>query len=48
MLYLIFAIIIIVLGKYLYDNKLVLRFDTIFRKGFSVQKDVYGVYCFTR
>lgn len=32
---------------YCYKNKVVFRFDTLFRKGFKVNKDTFGVYCFT-
>ena len=31
----------------MFKNKIVFRFDTLFRKGFKVIKDTYGVYCFT-
>ena len=48
MIVLIVVMLSIALISYCWSNKLVLRFDTIFRKGFRLQKDVYGVYCFTR
>lgn len=44
--FIIFIVCLILVVK-VYENKLVIRFDTLFRKGFKIQKDVYGVYCFT-
>lgn len=38
-------IFIIFIIAYLWHNKIVFRFDTIFRKGFKRIKDSYGVYC---
>lgn len=46
--FLLFVVGLIVFFTYLYKNKIVFRFDTLFRKGFKIQKDTYGVYCFTR
>lgn len=45
----IFLIIIPValLILYIIRNKIILRIDTFFRKGFSKHDDKYGVYCFT-
>ena len=42
----IIIVAIVILAKVI-ENKLVIRFDTIFRKGFSIIKDRYGIYCFT-
>lgn len=47
MVLLIVVMICIIGFSYLWQNKLVIRFDTLFRKGFKLKKDVYGVYCFT-
>lgn len=44
---LLLIIIFIILISYLIKNKIVFRFDTLFRKGFTIDKDTYGVYCFT-
>ena len=38
-------ILIIVIALF-FNKKLVIRIDTFFRKGFALNKDVYGVYCF--
>lgn len=38
----VFALFII---AYFWTNKIVFRFDTLFRKGFKRIKDTYGVYC---
>ena len=46
LLLLILAIIIVV--SYLIKNKIVFRFDTLFRKGFARKKDMFGVYVFCR
>lgn len=48
MIFLIVVVVLIALISYCWSNKLIIRFDTVFRKGFRLQKDVYGVYCFTR
>ena len=38
----------IVLITYLVKNKIVFRFDTLFRKGFKIQKDTYrGLLLYT-
>lgn len=42
----ILPIIILIICVYLIKNKLVIRIDTFFRKGFKKTKDKYGVYCF--
>lgn len=33
---------------YIIKNKIVIRVDTFFRKGFEKHDDKYGVYCFCR
>ena len=43
---LIFILIVVYVALFLIKNKLVIRFDTLFRKGFKKHKDNYGVYCF--
>lgn len=40
-------LIIIIIAIYMAKNKLVLRIDTLFRKGFEKHDDKYGIYCFT-
>lgn len=40
----IFIVFFIIVAKCI-QNKLVIRFDTIFRKGFRKHKDNYGVFC---
>lgn len=47
MLLLIFSFIFIILIVWIVKNKIVLRVDTFFRKGFKKNDDKYGVYCFT-
>lgn len=37
---------LVVLLLYIIKNKIVLRFDTFFRKGFKKHDDDYGIYCF--
>lgn len=44
-LFIIFIFLIVILK--MIQNKIVFRFETLFRKGFKKQKDTYGVYCFT-
>ena len=45
---LLFLFIFLVVGLiYIVKNKLVIRVDTFFRKGFAKHDDKYGVYCFT-
>lgn len=48
MKFLIIVIIAVVVIAKIFENKLVIRFDTLFRKGFPIIKDKYGVYCYTR
>jgi len=48
MFLLILFLIFIVALLYIIKNKLVIRIDTFFRKGFSKHDDKYGVYCFCR
>lgn len=43
--YLVFLVLIIICS-YFVKNKIIFRFDTIFRKGFKKVSDSYGVYCF--
>ena len=33
---------------YCIKNKMVIRFDTLFRKGFKKYNDKYGVVCYVR
>ena len=46
MLGLIFIPLIIIFIVFMARNKIVLRIDTLFRKGFTKQADKYGIYCF--
>ena len=48
MILLIFFIFIVVGLIFIIKNKIVIRFDTFFRKGFSKHDDKYGIYCFAR
>lgn len=41
-------LLLIVLIAVIYKNKLIIRFDTFFRKGFKKTDDKYGVYTFVR
>ena len=43
----ILILFLIIVVSYLYKNKISFRFDTLFRKGFKINKDTFGVYCFT-
>lgn len=47
MITLVIFVIAIVLLVYIIRNKILIRIDTFFRKGFSKHDDKYGVYCFT-
>lgn len=38
--------IAIFVGAYLIRNKIVIHFDTFFRRGFHKMSDTYGVYTF--
>lgn len=40
-------LILIIAIIYMIKNKLIIRVDTFFRKGFEKNDDKYGVYCFT-
>lgn len=44
--FLLLILIIIIIVSYFIKNKIVFRFDTLFRKGFARKKDMYGVYVF--
>lgn len=46
MILLILFIFIVVALIYIIKNKIVIRIDTFFRKGFSKHDDNYGIYCF--
>lgn len=46
MLIFIIIIILIVIITYLIKNRIIIRIDTFFRKGFTKKDDKYGVYCF--
>lgn len=48
MIFLILLPIVIIALTYIIKNKLVIRVDTFFRKGFAKHDDKYGVYCFCR
>lgn len=48
MIFLILIPIVIIALTYIIKNKLVIRVDTFFRKGFAKHDDKYGVYCFCR
>lgn len=48
MIIFILLLILIIVITYVIKNKLIIRFDTFFRKGFSKHDDKYGVYCFCR
>ena len=48
MILLIIFIFIIIALVYIIKNKIVIRVDTFFRKGFEKHDDKYGVYCFCR
>lgn len=48
MILLIIFIFIFVALAYIIKNKIVIRVDTFFRKGFEKHDDKYGVYCFCR
>lgn len=39
-------VLLIILVIFIIKNKIVIRFDTFFRKGFEKKNDKYGVYCF--
>lgn len=43
---LIIIFVIIIIASYLIKNKIVFRFDTLFRKGFKRSSDKYGIFCF--
>jgi len=43
----ILILLLIIIIAYLVKNKVVFRFDTLFRKGFKLLHDRYGCYCFT-
>lgn len=47
MIIFIISMILIILVLWIIKNKIVLRIDTFFRKGFKKNDDKYGVYCFT-
>ena len=47
MLLIILIFLLIIFITYIIKNKIVIRFDTLFRKGFKKNDDKYGVYCFT-
>lgn len=47
MILLILGFMLIAIIAFIIKNKLVIRVDTIFRKGFEKHDDNYGVYCFT-
>lgn len=46
MVFFIVGIIIFICILYMVKNKIVLRIDTFFRKGFKKYDDNYGIYCF--
>lgn len=48
MIILIIIPIIFLTAMYIIKNKMIIRVDTFFRKGFSKHDDKYGVYCFCR
>lgn len=35
----------LVMGAFFWNNKIIFRFDTLFRKGFKKNRDNYGIYC---
>lgn len=45
--FIILAVLLIIV-IYLYQNRIIIRVDTFFRKGFKRIKDEYGVYCWCR
>ena len=44
----IILLILFIIGVYIWNNKLIIRFDTFFRKGFSLHYDECGVWVFCR
>lgn len=46
MIKLLIIVVIVVIFKFLYDNKIVFRFETLLRKGFKVACEKFGTYCF--
>ena len=46
MIFLILLPIVIIFLTYVIKNKMIIRFDTFFRKGFKKTNDKYGLYCF--
>lgn len=47
MILLVLFFVILAILMFIVKNKLVIRVDTFFRKGFEKHDDKYGVYCFT-
>lgn len=48
MILVIILLIVFIVAITLIRNKVLIRFDTFFRKGFTKYDDKYGVYCFCR
>lgn len=46
MLFILFIIIILVFIIYLVKNKIQIKFHTFLKKGFSPNKDIFGIYCY--
>lgn len=45
---LIFILLLIVVVMKMFQNKVIIRLDTLFRKGFRKNNDKYGVFCWVR
>ena len=45
---LIIVVVVFVIVVKLIQNKVIIRFDTFFRKGFKKHSDNYGVFCWVR
>lgn len=48
MIIIIIVVFVIALISFIWKNKIIVRLDTLFRKGFKKYNDKYGIYAFCR